>query len=79
METGSFFAGVFEMLRDKFAPKVLIASWLAAVTPLAHAAAPSGTEGVADMQLTGAQLGMLFGGAVALGIVIWLVIKFLNK
>lgn len=48
--------------------------------PFALAASTdSGTGAVSEISLTGAQLGMLFGAAVALGIVIWLVIKFLNR
>lgn len=67
------------MSDSKFAPQAMLASLFALATTSAQAAGPSGTEGVAEMQLTGAQLGMVFAGAVALGIVIWLVIRFLNK
>jgi hypothetical protein len=67
------------MSDGKFAPKAMLASLFALATPSARAAGPSGAEGVAEMQLTGAQLEMVFAGAVALGIVIWLVIRFLNN
>lgn len=55
-----------------------IGATLPALIPLPLLAA-TGDTGTGDISLTGAQLGMLFGGAIVLGIVIWLVIKFLNR
>jgi hypothetical protein len=43
------------------------------------AAGDSGTSSVGEMQLSGAQFGMLVGGLVGLGVVIWIVVKVASK
>ena len=43
------------------------------------AAGPSGTDSVSELTLSGNQLLMLFGGAAALGVTIWAVIRLLNR
>ncbi len=53
------------------------AALLAASTALASG--DSGTSGVNEMSLTGAQFGMMVGALVGLGVVIWLVAKVANK
>ena len=45
----------------------------------ALAASESGTEAVGEMQVTGSMLAMVVGGVAVMGIVIWVLIKFLNK
>lgn len=39
----------------------------------------SGTGAVAEMSVSGGQFMMMVGALVALGVVIWLLAKFLNK
>ncbi|MDQ8024075.1 MAG: hypothetical protein REI94_19710 [Moraxellaceae bacterium] len=39
----------------------------------------TGTGGVAEMEMSGGQFMLLLGGAVAVGVVLWLVIKLINK
>jgi hypothetical protein len=50
-----------------------------ASTGVARASEATGTEAVAEMHVTGAQFGMMVGGLVLLGLVIWGVIKVVNK
>lgn len=45
----------------------------------AAAGGDTGTGAVAEMQITGAQFGMMVGGLVVLGLVIWGVAKFTSK
>ncbi|MEC5398320.1 hypothetical protein [Uliginosibacterium sp. H1] len=53
---------------------------LATVGSLALAAGgDTGTGGVADMEMSGGQFMLLIGGAVAIGIVLWLVVKLMNR
>jgi hypothetical protein len=54
------------------------AATLSAATA-ALAAGDSGTSSAGEMQLTGAQFGMLVGGLVALGVVVWLVAKVVSR
>lgn len=46
---------------------------------VAQAAGDSGTSSVGDMQVTGGQFMMLLGGLVGLGVVVWLVVKAMNR
>jgi hypothetical protein len=39
----------------------------------------SGTGAVGEMEVSGSQLLMIFGGVIAVGVAIWLVIKLMNK
>jgi hypothetical protein len=45
----------------------------------AFASGDTGTAGVGEMTLSGAQFGMLVGGLVGLGVVVWLVVKIAAK
>ena len=45
----------------------------------ALASGPSGTDAVSELTLSGSQILMLFGGATALGVTLWLVIRVLNR
>jgi hypothetical protein len=47
---------------------------------VAHASGgDSGTGAVAEMNVSGAQFGMMVGGLVVMGLVIWGVIKVVNR
>ena len=46
---------------------------------LVLAAGDSSTGAVAEIELSGGQFGMLLGGAAALGVAIWLVVRLLNR
>ena len=48
-------------------------------TRLAAAAGDSGTGAVAEMEISVGQFGILAGGAVALGVITWLVVRILNR
>lgn len=61
------------------AAKTLAASAAALTASLALAGGDSGTQSMGEMNLTGAQFGMMIGAVVVLGIVIWLVVKMMNK
>lgn len=58
--------------------KLLAAVTLSAATA-ALAAGDSGTSSAGEMELSGAQFGMLVGGLVVLGVVVWLVAKVVSK
>lgn len=46
---------------------------------MAAAAGDSGTESMGEMTVTGAQFMMMLGGFVGLGVVVWLVVKAMNR
>jgi hypothetical protein len=46
---------------------------------LARAGGDSGTESMGDMTVTGGQFMMMLGGFVGLGIVVWFVVKVMNR
>jgi hypothetical protein len=46
---------------------------------MARAGGDSGTESMGDMSVTGAQFMMMLGGVVGLGVVIWFVVKAMNR
>ncbi len=50
-----------------------------ALSTAAQAAESSGTEAVSEMPVTGAMIGMIVGGLAVMGIVIFVLVKFLNK
>ena len=52
---------------------------LVAGARVALASGDSGTSSVGDMNVGGAQLGMIIGGVAAMGVVIWVLLKFLNR
>ncbi len=52
---------------------------LAAGATVALAAESSGTEAVSEMPVTGGMIGMIVGGLAVMGIVIFVLVKFLNK
>ena len=45
----------------------------------ALAAGDSGTSSAGEIQLSGAEFGMLVGGLVGLGVVVWIVAKVVSK
>lgn len=59
--------------------KKIFAATVSGVSTLALAGGDSGTQSMSEMNITGAQFGMLVGALVGLGIVIWLVVKLMNK
>ena len=56
-----------------------LAALAAACGTAAMAAGPGASDSVGELSLTGSQLGMLFGGAAVLGVVIWLLIRLLGR
>lgn len=50
-----------------------------ALAMAARASESSGTEAVSEMPVTGAMIGMIVGGLAVMGIVIFVLVKFLNK
>lgn len=52
---------------------------LGTASQLALASGDSGTGAVGEMNLSGGQFFLLVGGVVAVGIVLWLVSKFISK
>jgi hypothetical protein len=52
---------------------------LSMLATAAYAVGESGTGSVSEMQVSGSTLAMLFGGIAVLGVVIWGVIKVLNR
>lgn len=46
---------------------------------LAQASEATGTEAVADMQISGSQFMMIVGGVALLCLVLWFVVRMLNK
>jgi hypothetical protein len=61
------------------AVRTAAATALVAGARVAQAAGDSGTSSVGDMNVSGAQLGMIIGGVAVMGVVIWLLIKFVSK
>jgi hypothetical protein len=59
--------------------KAAAAAVLAALAQVAQAAGDSGTSSVGEMSITGAQLGMMVGALVGLGIVVWALTKVLSR
>jgi hypothetical protein len=55
------------------------AAVLAGVAQVAQAAGDSGTSAVGEMQVSGAQLGMMVGALAGLGVVVWLLAKLLFR
>ncbi len=50
-----------------------------ALAMAAQASESSGTEAVSEMPVTGSMIGMIVGGLAVMGIVIFVLVKFLNK
>jgi hypothetical protein len=61
------------------APRLATALALSVAAATARAAGDSGTSSMGDMNITGAQLGMMVGGLVGLGVVFWLLAKVLSR
>jgi hypothetical protein len=59
--------------------RAAVGAALLSASSAALAAGDSGTSSVGEMSLTGAQFGMMVGGLVGLGVVIWLVVKVANR
>jgi hypothetical protein len=55
--------------------KLPVALAVLAATARAFASGDSGTGGVGEMTITGAQFGMMVGALAGLGVVVWLVAK----
>jgi hypothetical protein len=49
------------------------------LSTVARAGGDSGTESMGDMTVTGAQFMMMLGGLVGLGVVVWFVVKAMNR
>jgi hypothetical protein len=56
-----------------------VASLAVSAAGTALASGDTGTAGVGEMTLSGAQFGMLVGGLVGLGVVVWVVVKIAAK
>jgi hypothetical protein len=56
-----------------------VAAATATFATTALASGDSGTGAVGEMQVTGGMLAMIVGGVAVMGVVIWVLIKFLNK
>ena len=56
-----------------------LAALAALATAAVQAAGPGASDSVGELSVSGTQLAMLFGGAAVLGVVIWLVIRLLNR
>jgi len=67
------------MRKARHTARATIATLLTLAASAAYGAGESGTESVSEMAISPTQLAMLFGGAIALGVVIWLVIKVINR
>lgn len=63
----------------KYTARTALAAVALAVSEAARAAGDSGTGSMGQMEVSGTELGMLIGGLVGLGVVIWLVTKFVIK
>ena len=59
--------------------RAAVAAALSAVSSAALASGDTGTAGVGEMTVTGAQFGMMVGGLVGLGVVVWIVAKVASK
>jgi hypothetical protein len=67
-------------MKNAFAARAGIAALVyAACAGVAQAASESGTEAMAEMNVSGAQLGMFVGGLAVMGLVIWGIVKVVNK
>jgi hypothetical protein len=51
----------------------------ATLATVALASGDSGTGSVGEMQVTGGMIGMIVGGLVVMGVVIYVLVKFLSK
>ena len=56
-----------------------VATAAATLATTALASEATGTEAVGQMQVTGSMLAMIVGGVAAMGVVIWVLVKVLNK
>ncbi len=61
------------------AVRAAVAAAAASAANAALASGDSGTSSAGEMQLTGGQFLMMIGGLVGLGVVIWIVTKFVSK
>jgi hypothetical protein len=55
------------------------AAAIVTLASVAQAAGDSGTGSMGEMNVTGAQLGMIVAGLAGMGVVLWLLIKFLSR
>lgn len=49
------------------------------IATVAQAGGDSGTSSMGEMTVSGGQFMMLLGGLVGLGVVVWLVVKVMNR
>lgn len=56
-----------------------LATLFSLASSLSLASGDSGTSSMSELNLTGIQFLMLLGGVAVLGVVIWLVVKLMNK
>ena len=59
--------------------RCVAATTLATLATVAYASGDSGTGSVGEMQVTGSMLGMIVGGVAVMGVVIWILVKFLSR
>jgi hypothetical protein len=59
--------------------RIAAAAALSLAASVARAGGDSGTSAMGEMNISGAQLGMMVGALVGLGGVVWALAKFLNK
>jgi hypothetical protein len=55
------------------------AAAVATLATVAYASGDSGTGSVGEMQVTGSMLAMIVGGVAAMGVVIYFLVKLLNR
>lgn len=66
------------MMRKKIAAAT--ATLTSGFTSLAHAVSEeTGTGAVAEMNISGGQFALLVGGVIVVGLVLWLVVRLMNK
>ena len=63
----------------KMTARTALAAVALVAADAARAAGDSGTGSVGQMEVSGSEFAMLVGGLVGLGVVIWLVVKFVIK
>ncbi len=67
-------------MKKVIAARAAVASLASAAwVGVALASEDSGTSSMAEMNVSGAQFGMFLGGLAVLGLVIWGVVKVMNK
>jgi len=66
-------------MNELHATRGAVAAAILCAAGTALAAGDSGTSSVGEMQVSGAQFFMMVGGLIGLGVVVWIVSKFVGK